>query len=291
MMPEIDGFEAMRRLKADTRYADIPVIFLTGRSDSATEALGFEMGAVDFVTKPFSAPVLRNRIKTHLDIENIIRERTENLKKLKNSIVSVLANMVENRDTITGGHIERTTRYVDILLRSMLKRGIYADEISKWDFEMAVSSVRLHDIGKIAISDVVLNKPDRLTQEEFELIKSHVFEGERIIEGIIKESGDEIFLHYAKLFAGYHHERWDGKGYSRGLSGTDIPLQGRIMAIADVYDALVSDRPYKKAFTHEEAVRIIIEGRDSQFEPIIVNAFLDVMDDFKGIAASIARKG
>jgi len=312
LMPQMDGFEAMRLLKGDARYSDIPVIFLSGRNDAATEARGFEMGAVDFISKPFSEPVLLNRLKTHLEIEELIQERTamlqqrtEKLQILQNSMVYILANMVENRDKYTGRHIERTTKYIKILLDAMLKRGIYSDEMSHWNFdevvssarlhdigkifiaedplnlESIISSARLHDIGKITITDLILNKPGKLTEEEYELMKTHATEGEKIIDSIISESGNEAFLKNAKLFAGYHHERWDGTGYPRGLKGADIPLQGRIMAIADVYDALISDRSYKSAFTHEKAVEIIKESRDSHFDPEIVDVFLEISDLFR----------
>ena len=308
LMPEMDGFEAMQKLKSDKRYSDIPVLFLTGQNDAASEAHGFELGAVDFISKPFSEPVLLNRIKTHLDIEELIRvrtalllERTGKLQRLQNSMVSILANMVENRDKYTGKHVERTTKYVKILLDAMLERKVYSDEISHWTLEEAapartrdtaneaeplnlesvVSSARLHDIGKITISDLILNKPGKLTDDEFELMKTHAIEGEKIIESIINESGSEAFLQNAKLFAGCHHEKWNGTGYPRGLKGTDIPLQGRIMAVADVYDALVSKRSYKESFTHEKAVEIIKESRDSHFDPKITDVFLEVSGLFK----------
>jgi putative two-component system response regulator len=279
-MPETNGFDALRMLKADIHFSHIPVIFLTSRSDSTTEALGFEMGAVDFVSKPFSEPVLLNRIKFHLKIEDIIRERTHALKRLKDSIVNVLANIVENRDTLTGQHIENTTSYIKILLDAMLERRVYFDELSEWDIDMVASSSRLHDVGKIVISDLILNKPGKLTNEEFELIKTHSVEGDRIIDNIIAESGDGAFLQNAKLFANFHHERWDGTGYPYGLKGEEIPLQGRVMAIVDVYDALTSIRPYKKAFSHEEALKIITEGRGSHFDPQITDVFLAVSENF-----------
>jgi len=287
-MPEMDGFEAMRLLKSDSRYSEIPILFLTGRDDAATEARGFELGAVDFVSKPFSEPVLLNRIKTHLEIEGIIHDRTDMLQqrtakliKLQNAMVSVLANMVENRDVQTGKHIERTTMYIKILLDSMFERDVYTDEIRLWNLDEVISSARLHDIGKIAISDLILNKPGKLTTEEFELMKTHTTEGEKIIDSIIAESGNEAFLHNAKLFAGFHHEKWDGTGYPHGIAGADIPLQGRIMAIVDVYDALVSNRPYKTAFTHEKAVEIIKDSKGSHFDPKITDVFLAINDLFK----------
>ena len=283
MMPDMNGFEALKLLKSNRRKVNIPVIFLTGRNDATTESMGFEMGAVDFITKPFSQPVLLNRIKSHLDIEDIIRERTDSLNRMKNSIISVMANMVENRDVTTGSHIERTTRYLRLLLETMFKSEVYSEEIGNWDIELAVSSARLHDIGKIVISDLILNKPGKLTDEEFDKIKTHAIEGERIINSIIAESGDEAFLQYAKLFAGYHHERWDGTGYHRGLEGAMIPLQGRIMAIADVYDALVSERPYKTVFSHAEAVEIIKKGSGTHFDPELVKIFLVCEKEFEKV--------
>jgi len=274
LMPEIDGFETMKLLKEKIEWEDIPVIFLTGRKDASTESLGLEMGAVDFISKPFSGPVLLNRIKIHLDIEDKIRERTDSLRKLKNGIVSVLANMVENRDRMTGSHIERTTGYISLIIKSMFERKVYLEEISQWDLDLAISSARLHDLGKIAIPDLILNKPDKLTADEFNSIKTHVAEGEKIIDIMITETGDRTFLHYAKLFAGYHHERWDGTGYPYGLKGVDIPLQGRIMALVDVYDALVSSRPYKKAYSHEEALEYIRENSGIHFDPELVKVFI-----------------
>ena len=280
LMPKLDGFETIKLLKQDGRFLDIPVIFLTSRSDEGTEAQGFAMGAVDFISKPFSKPVLLNRINTHLGIENIIHERTNSLKRLKNGLVTVLANMVERRDMMTGSHIERTTKYIRVLLDKMLRHKVYYEELIQWNIETVISSVRLHDIGKIAISDMLLNKKGSFTSEEYEKMKLHALEGEGIIEDIITESGDGFFLQHAKLFAGYHHERWDGQGYPHGLKGLEIPLQGRIMAVVDVYDALVSNRPYKEAFEHSKAVEIIKEGRGTHFDPCIVDIFLEYEQDF-----------
>jgi len=285
LMPDIDGFKALKILKSSIDYVEIPVIFVTSRNDSITESLGLELGAVDFISKPFSAPVLLNRIKTHLGIEEIIRERTDSLKRLKNGILSVLTNMVENRDEITGRHIERTTSYIKLLLDKMFEHKVYIDEIARWDLELVVSSARLHDIGKIVITDLILNKPDSLTTEEFNMIKTHAAEGEKIIDKIIVESGDDIFLQYAKLFAGYHHEKWDGSGYPYGLKENNIPLQGRIMAIADVYDALVSKRPYKEAFSHAKAVDIIKNSSGSHFDPELVKIFLLCENEFESVDA------
>ncbi|MDR0502093.1 MAG: response regulator [Treponema sp.] len=286
-MPEMDGFEALQRLKSSGLWSDIPVMFLTGRTDEEVEVRGFEMGAIDFVTKPFSAPVLLNRIKTHLDIDKIIRERTAQLHRLQNSIVSVLADMVENRDKGTGGHIERTSVYIKILIREMKERGVYAGEMVGWDVDKLISSARMHDLGKISITDIIVNKPGKLTDDEYEMMKTHAVEGERIIDEIIAKTGEGEFLRNARLFAGCHHERWDGRGYPRGLKGEEIPLQGRIMAIVDVYDALVSERPYKKAFSDEEAVNIIMDNAGTHYDPEIANVFYEVKDLFKAVRAKL----
>ena len=235
---------------------------------------------MDFISKPFSRPVLLNRIKTHLHIEDIILERTTRLKKLKNAIVFVLSSMVENRDKKTKKHIDRLTRYIKLFLDKMMERNVYYEEISKWDIEMLISSSRMHDIGKIIITDIILNKPGKLTEDEFDTIKAHSLAGEKIIDNIISKAGDDIFLQYAKSFAAYHQERWDGSGYPYGLKGTNIPLQGRIMAIADVYDALISDRSYKSAFPHEQAVDIIRNGSGTYFDPELVKIFLEFSQDF-----------
>ena len=283
-MPEMDGFEALHRLKDNTSLAEIPVIFLTSMTDASVEVQGFQLGVVDFIAKPFSVPVLLNRIKTHLDIDDIIRERTAKLQRLQSSLVFVLADMVENRDHGTGGHVERTAAYIKILLEAMREQEVYLDKICNIDAELFISSARLHDVGKIAVSDIILNKPDKLTEEEFGRMKAHTTEGERIIDQIVSRTGEgETFLQNAKLFAGYHHERWDGKGYPFGLAGTNIPIQGRLMAFADVYDALISERPYKKPLTHDDVVEIIMEGAGGQFDPLLAEVFYKVQDQFKAV--------
>lgn len=282
-MPGQSGFEAMRLLKAHDLYAHIPVIFVTGRNDEHTEARGFQMGAIDFIGKPFSPPILVNRVKAHLSMDEKVRERTAQLWRLKNGIISVLADLVEDRDVTTGGHIERTASYIQILLDQMLANRVYDGEIRGWDLETVISSSRLHDVGKIRISDIILNKPGKLTPEEFEIIKTHASEGEQIIDQIAVRTGDEVFLRHAKKFAGYHHEKWNGLGYPYGLSGEEIPLQGRVMAIADVYDALVSERPYKKPFSHEQAVDIIMKESGLHFDPKIAEVFYNERNQFKAV--------
>jgi len=275
-MPEMNGFEAMQKLKDSKLYDKIPVIFLTGRSDVASETAGIELGAVDFITKPFTAAVLKVRVKNHLNIDQIIRERTAKLTRLQNGIVSVMADLVENRDGNTGGHIDRTAVYMEMLVEAMIKSGIYIEETKNWDLKSVALSARLHDLGKIAIPDSVLNKPGKLNAEEFNVIKGHSEKGAKIIDETILKTGDADFLRDAKIIASYHHEKWNGTGYPHGLKGLEIPLLGRIMALVDVYDALVSERPYKKAFTHEQALTIIKNDSGTHFDPEIVNVFMGI---------------
>jgi putative two-component system response regulator len=283
-MPEMDGFAALERLFADTRTANVPVIFMTSYGDAETEAHGFEAGIVDFINKPFSQSVLLRRVEAHLRIDDLIKRRTARLWRLKNGIVSVLADIVEFRDEATGGHIDRTSQCIRVLIEAMKDNCVYADEMADWDIDTMVASARLHDIGKIAISDVILNKPGKLTPEEFAIVKSHVREGERIIDKIVTKTGDEEFLQYARLCVSYHHERWDGSGYPYGLAGLNIPLIGRIMAIIDVYDALVSARPYKKPLSPDSALNTIMQESGKHFDPSIAEVFFLKRDEFKEIA-------
>ena len=289
-MPEMDGYTALRILKDNPKTANIPVIFLTGQADVMVEAHSFDLGVIDFIVKPFSALVLLNRVKMHMDMDGVVRERTEHLEQktkqmesLYDNIISILADVVESRDHLTGGHIERTTIQTKTLIDAMLERNVYADEIKSWNSDLVASSARLHDIGKIAVPDSILNKPDKLNDEEYEIMKKHVTAGEHIIDKIISKTKEESFWNKAKIFASYHHERWDGTGYPRGLKGLDIPLQGRILAVVDVYDALISERVYKKAFDHYKAVEIIKSESGKQFDPKIVEVFCDVHERFMNV--------
>lgn len=286
-MPEMDGFEVLEKLKSEKEYREIPVIFLTGMREPEVEVRGFESGAIDFVTKPFSAPVLLNRVKLHIDVNLLIRDHTEKLARNHQNMIFILADMVENRDSGTGGHIERTSEYVKVLVSKMQEQGVYTDEIQDWDLEMMGICAILHDIGKIGVSDTILNKPGKLTDEEFDRMKNHASNGADIINRVIKRTGDDEFLHNARLFAEFHHESWDGSGYPHGLKQLDIPIQGRIMAIADVYDALISERPYKPAFSHEKAVDIIMKDSGKRFDPKIANIFNETHETFREVQLTI----
>ena len=274
-MPEMDGFEALQVLKADDKFDSIPVVFLTAKNDTDTEVRGFEMGALDFINKPFSPPVLIKRIELHIETDKLIKESQRAVREIHNTTISVIADMVENRDETTGGHIERTQVYLELLLDELLRSGCYVEEISSWDMSILLPSAQLHDVGKITVSDLILNKPDRLTESEYELIKQHCAEGERIIDTIMGKVKDDGFLLHAKRFAGYHHEKWDGTGYPRKIGGSEIPLEGRIMAVVDVYDALISARPYKKPYSHERALEIIMQDSGKHFDPKVAEAFFN----------------
>jgi putative two-component system response regulator len=215
------------------------------------------------------------------NLKSMVEEKTRKVLELQSAILKTVADLVESRDDITGGHVERTQNGLKVLLDGLRDLGLYREQTEGWDIDLMLQSSQLHDVGQIAIVASILNKPGRLTPDEFEEIKKHTTLGVRIIEKIESNTSESEFLKYAKIFAGTHQEKWDGTGYPSGLSGEDIPLQGRLMAIADVYDALVSDRPYKKALTHEEAVRIIIEGRGTHFDPVLVDVFEQVADQFE----------
>jgi putative two-component system response regulator len=300
-MPEIDGYEAIRRLKSAADSAEIPVIFLTSRRDEGSELEGLNLGAVDYVFKPFSAPLLLKRIETQLLLatqqkelrlhnENLratVHEKTKQVAELESAVLSIVADLVEFRDGTTGGHVSRTQKYLQFLLEELAKGGVYADEVSEWNIGFLLPSAQLHDVGKIAISDAILNKPGKLTDDEFERMKAHAMIGVDAIERIEASTAEHEFLRYAKIIAGTHHEKWDGSGYPWGLRGDGIPLEGRLMAIADVYDALISARPYKAPLSTEEAEGIIEAGRGKHFDPALVDVFHRVSGRF----AEVARLG
>jgi len=301
-MPEMDGYTAIKILKTKPETRDIPVIFLTSKTEIDNELEGLSLGAIDYITKPFNPSLLLKRIELHLLVETqrktlsvqaeelqffnenllkMVDDKTQNIQDLQNALLKTIAELVECRDDITGGHIERTQKGVMILVNEIERSNAYGEETNGWDLDLLPQSCQLHDVGKISISDDILRKPGKLTNEEYEEMKKHVIFGEQIIEKIESLTRESAFLKYAKIFAASHHEKWDGSGYPRSLKGNDIPLLGRIMAIADVYEALISVRPYKKAFIHEEAVKIITEGSGTQFDPTLVKIFLRKAEQFR----------
>ncbi|MDR2697841.1 MAG: response regulator [Holophagales bacterium] len=316
-MPEMDGFEALKILKSKSATSSIPVIFLTAKEDAESELEGLLLGAIDYISKPFMPQLLHKRVELHLMVEaqkfrlehqaeelkssvmevkrlnanlqKMVEEKTGNILKLQSAIFRSMANLVENRDDVTGKHIERTQRVLSVLMQKLRKDGPYRDQAMAWDIGLMLESSQLHDLGKIVISDNILKKPGSLTKEEFEKIKKHVEFGVKIIEHMESEIPDADLLKYAKIFVEAHHEKWDGSGYPNGLSGDAIPLLGRLMAMADVYDALISERPYKKAFPHEEAFRIILKEKGKHFDPVLVDVFEQVADQFATSAHLILK--
>ena len=277
-MPEMSGFDVLSYIKYNEKFRDIPVIFLTAMLDEKIEIKALQMGIVDFITKPFSTPVLLNRIRLHLDMSSVIRERTMELNHAKQDIIFVLADVVENRDESTGDHLGRTSRLVKMLIETMRQQNIYLDLIKDWDDYLIAECSLMHDVGKISTPDAILRKPGKLTPEEFEIMKQHTVAGERLLNKVIARSGENVFLHHSKIFAISHHERWNGTGYPHGLKGDEIPLQGRIMAIVDVYDALISERVYKKAYTEEETLALILGEKGKHFDPLLVDVLFSIKD-------------
>jgi putative two-component system response regulator len=298
-MPDMNGFDVIRILKTDTRYSAVPVIFVTAMAEEVNELEGFALGAADYVSKPFSAAILLKRIENQLLIEQqkfelknlngkllaMLRAKFTQVSSLQNLIINSLAELVEFRDAFTGGHISRTQKYVELLINGMIERDVYSGELLSWEnMEHIVPSTQLHDLGKIFISDVILNKPGKLTDDEFEIMKTHAAKGAEAIRRLAGKGENSIFLKYAEIAAGTHHEKWDGSGYPAGLKGREIPLLGRLLAIADVYDALTSHRPYKLACDTEESAGIIIAASGTHFDPALVKVFKTLREDFAAIA-------
>jgi HD-GYP domain-containing protein (c-di-GMP phosphodiesterase class II) len=221
----------------------------------------------------------KNELRNYSDnLEDMVREKTKNIVELKNAVMETIAELVERRDDATGGHINRTSRYMKIFIDTILDKELYKDQTASWDNEQMILSAQLHDVGKIAVDDSILRKPGKLSEEEFEKMKKHTVFGGEIIKEVQRKTGEKEYLNYANIFAVYHHEKWDGSGYPYGIAGENIPLPARIMAIIDVYDALISERPYKKPFTHEKALEIIKGGKGSHFDSCLVDVFLSVSE-------------
>jgi len=288
-MPGMDGYETIAKLKKSTATDNIPVIFLTSHTDPADENKWLDWGAADYIIKPFSRELLLKRVDLHILLDKQRREllmhdaslQTEVCQKtrndvveLQNTILRTVAALAECRGNITGVRIGRTERYLRLLIDYLLINSVYTDEIKSWDIDLIVMSSQLHDVGKLSIKDSILMKPGALSEDEFDEMKTHAQSGVEIIRKIDKGSSESTFLQYAEIMAGTHHERWDGSGYPNGLAGEEIPLPGRLMSIIDVYSALTNERPYKNAFTHDQAVEIIKEGRGTLFDPVICDVFV-----------------
>ncbi len=287
MMPVMDGYQTLTKLKELHLVDSIPVIFLTAKMDPKSEETGLNLGAVDYITKPFSPSLVRLRIKNQLEfkkhrdkLSELVEERTDSLKKTLKVMLMSLGSLAEYRDNETGGHIRRTQFLVRRLAEVLRHNPKYQKDLPNQEvIEHYATAAPLHGIGKVGIQDNILRKPSKLTDDEMEQMKSHTTLGYEVLLSATKELKNDPMVVVAANIAKAHHEKWDGTGYPEGLKGEEIPLGARLMAVADVYDALVSKRVYKSAFPHNTAVAIIIEGRGKHFDPDVVDAFLTFAHD------------
>jgi len=303
MMPEMDGYQVFAHLQSNPATRRIPVIFLTAKVGAEDEERGLAMGAVDFIHKPIAPSVVLARVRTHLQIrhwqtfledksawlQQEVESRVSEVLRLQEATIRVMVSLAEFRDECTGNHIRRTQNYVRLLAEYLSRQPRDASLLTPEQIDRIAKASPLHDIGKIAIPDHILLKPGRHSPEEFAIMKTHSVKGESMLLRSLDEmGGDNAMLRFACQIARSHHERWDGSGYPDGLAGEAIPLAARLMAVADVYDALRSRRPYKKAFEHGEAVSIIAQGRGGHFDPLLVEAFLALEGVFAEIATKLA---
>lgn len=294
MLPDLNGFEVCRILKSDPRTRHIPVIFVTSLNQEPEEARGLDLGAVDYITRPFSPSLVMARIKNHLELERhrhnlerIVQRRTKDLQSAQLASVQCMAMLAEARDYNTGAHIQRTRKYVMLLGEDLEKNKKANRLVSMEELNLMAQASPLHDVGKIGLPDRILLKPGKLTVEEFEEMKKHTTYGGEILRNVEKEMGSIPFLVTAREIAENHHEKWDGSGYPRGLKKEQIPLSARIMAIADVYDALRSARPYKEAFSHRKALSIMAKESEEHFDPTLIDTFFDLEENFDMISKQI----
>ncbi len=299
MMPDLDGYTVCARLKADARTADIPVIFLTANTQRESEARGFHEGAVDYISKPIHAETLLARVATHIQLkqasallkdqnkllEHLVVKRTAEVEAMQDATILAMASLAETRDNETGNHIRRTQHYMASLARKLQNHPRFCAELSNENITLLFKSAALHDIGKVGIPDRILLKPGKLDTDEFETMKLHTVYGRDTLLAVEHHLGtSSAFLRYAREIAYAHHEKFDGSGYPEGLAGDAIPIAARLMAVADVYDALISKRVYKAALDHDTAIGIICQGRGTHFDGDIVDAVLAIQGDFAAIA-------
>lgn len=303
MMPGLSGYEVCTALKDDPATRDIPIIFLTAMTATEDETRGLELGAVDFITKPVNPPIVLARVATQLHVkaaadflkdqnsylEAEVVRRTRELTAIQDVTILAMASLAETRDNDTGNHIRRTQHYVRLLAEHLRGHARFSDYLTEHTIRMLFKSAPLHDIGKVGIPDRILLKPGRFEPQEFEIMKTHCQLGRDAIQHAEDRLGLEVdFLQCAKEIAYSHQEKWDGSGYPEGLAGDAIPIAARLMAVADVYDALISRRVYKESMPPDKAVAIIREGRGSHFDPDVVDAFLELTDDFQQVAQRFA---
>lgn len=296
-MPDMDGYQLCQRLKENSELKEIPVIFISAGGETAQKLEAFAAGGVDYVTKPFQLPEVKARVHTHLklrwtqlelekhnqQLETMVRDKVQEISEAQIASIMALSKLTEIRDYETGKHIERVQHFCRLLAETLRREGAWPEQLDGDFLHNIFYAAPLHDIGKVGISDLILLKPGRLTSREFEVMKRHVDIGADTLEAVQKKYPRNTMIAMGIDIARFHHERWDGTGYPRGLAGEDIPLAGRIMGLADVYDAMRSQRPYKQPFTHRKACHIIRQEAGTHFDPALVEAFLAVEDQFAAI--------
>jgi putative two-component system response regulator len=279
-MPDMDGYQTIARLKEDPDLQQIPVIFLTGNHDTATEVKCLESGAMDFITKPANFDILRHRIDLHLEFSAYQLHLEHMVKELEDNIGAAFAELLDCKDYNMAGHVLRSAEYADMLAKRLFEDCVFGDQITLEATDMIKRAAPFHDIGKIGISDIILLKRAPLTDDEYREVKNHTLIGGRVLRNIYERTPDQHYLKMAIDIAEGHHEHYDGTGYPRGLKGDDIPLCCRIMAVVNVYDACMTDRVYRKGFSHAETCKIILDSRGTLFDPMVVDAFCKVKDKF-----------
>ncbi|WP_045217207.1 response regulator [Desulfonatronovibrio magnus] len=304
-MPEMNGYEVCRRLKAEPELKDIPVLFVSALSETADKVRAFAAGGVDYVTKPFQAEEVHARVDTHLrlrslqktmeehnrHLEALVQEKVREISQSQLATIHALSELMETRDYETGAHINRTRMYCRLLALQLRKDSRYVQLADDMFIENIYQAAPLHDIGKFGITEKILLKPGKLTREEFECMKSHTTIGALTLKKAYARHPNNDFLRMGIAIARSHHEKWDGNGYPDGLSGESIPLSARIMAVADVYDALRSKRPYKSALAHEQCVKIITDSSGTHFDPRLVVAFEAIETEFARMFVEITEEG
>ena len=287
-MPNLDGFEVIKILQANPKYVRIPVIFLTADRSDETEEKCFKLGAVDYIGKPFVPAIMRQRVKRTLELEfyrknleMMVEQQLQRITQLQQDIIITMANLIESRDGTTGEHVKRTSIYVKHFLRKLVEKGIYSDKLTSDFVKYIEKATPLHDIGKIVVPDYVLQKPGKLTAEEYQMIQQHSAEGAVMIRKNMSSIEEVDFVDIACDIAAYHHEKWSGCGYPNNLKGEEIPLSARIVAIADVFDALASKRQYKEAMTIDQAFEIMESQRNVSFEPILLDVFFEMKEELQ----------
>ncbi|MBQ4566638.1 MAG: response regulator [Desulfovibrio sp.] len=291
--PGEDGFQTIADIKAHPGMAAVPLILITSTSDAETERRVLASGVADFVGNQFSQEIIRTRVMHQIelynyrcDLERLVSEKTRNVEELQDAIMVGFSYLVEQRDLTTSGHAQRTKAYLRCLIKECQLREIYSRELTPELVNDIIRAAPLHDMGKVGVRDAVLNKPAALTPDEFAEMKQHPGYGATAVSMMMQGLHNSSFLNVLHDVIYTHHERWDGSGYPRGLAGREIPLSGRLMAIADVYDSLINRRPYKPSMSHEEAVASICEGIGSHFDPLLGHVFLECADEFAEIAAA-----